>query len=584
MVVPLLLNGGFKEHASINKEVNMAFYTRRDFIRHSIGGAATVGLSVAGKPEQLVAAPLEPARLEVTQNVIRKQFAGVGFHTEMFLDSSTDDFFQQVTAKRWRELNPRFARMWHSWAPGKPGRRDLQALNALARQLLFMKNNSDTVAYVTTSGLKDTVSEEDNLAYARSVVDDIEYLVNKGATNLKYYCCTNELSLDEWASLHNDLPRFQKYQQYIYNEITRRDVAIKLLATDASPISYWNTIEWASNHMDNITGIYGGHHYINSHAPDDLAFYDWFKAKCEWAVGIARSKGKDFILGEFGPAQYQVLKYGIRWDTCKYFGSALEPLAGLQLAEAAIAAINAGVYGMGYWTFMDYPDEKGRGSINHWGAFKWMKNDAETRAPYYSYGLLTKFFRGPATVFEVSSRRKNLRAAALQHDEDGTWSVAVVNRDAHNLPLMVSIPDTNKSPAFRKYVYETGRIPVTEDGDLQDPESKVALSGGKLSDIVKAGSLTLYTTAYNDVPPAPVKGIEVSRIQDTRLPGWPARANLVKWNPSSERDFCYYRVYHNGTRIGSTVANEFIDAGPTIRSQSGYSIVAVDRSGNASRP
>ena len=577
----------------------MASYTRRDFIRRSMAGAGALGLSTAAKPTQVAAATYglglqnarssaqgssaRPAKLEVTQNVIRKQFAGVGFHTEMFLNSSTDDFFEQVTAKRWRELNPRFARMWHSWAPGKPGIRNPQALDALARQLLFMKNNSDTVAYVTTSGLKDTVGKEDNLAYARSVVDDLEYLVNKGATNLKYYCCTNELSLDEWASLHNDLPRFQQYQQYIYNEMTKRGLGIKLLATDASPISYWDTIEWAAQHMDNITGIYGGHHYINGHSPDDLTFYDWFRSKCDWAVGIARSKGKDFILGEFGPAQYQVLKYGIRWDTCKYFGTPLESLAGLQLAEAAIAAINAGVYGMGYWTFMDYPDEKGSESINHWGAFKWMTNDAVTRTPYYSYGLLTKFFRGPATVFEVTAGNENLRVAAVQHEDDKAWSVAVVNRDTHDVPLTISLAGSNSSRAFRKYVYDTRHIPVTEDGDLQGPEGKVALYRGKLSDTVRGSSLTVYTTAYDDEPPAPVTGMEVSRIYDTRLPGWPAEANLVKWNPSTDRDFCYYRVYHNGVRIGSTTTNEFIDAGPTVRSQSGYSIVVVDQSGNASR-
>lgn len=577
----------------------MDSYTRRGFIHRSMGGAAALGLSVAGKPSQLVAAAqgqgtpgaadppqgglAKPAKLEVSQKVIRKQFAGAGFHTEMFLNTGTDDFFEQVTAKRWRELNAGFARMWHSWTPGKPGRRDSKALDALARQLLYMKNNTSTIAYVTTGGLKDTVSKQDNLAYARSVVDDLEYLLNRGATNLKYYCCTNELSLDEWASLHNDLPRFQEYQQYIYNEITRRGLDIKLLATDASPISYWGTIEWAAQHMDNITGVYGGHHYINDHAPDDLTFYDWFKSKVAWAVGIARSKGKNFILGEFGPAQYQVLKYGIRWDTCKYFGTPTEPLAGLQLAEAAIAAINAGVYGMGYWTFMDYPDEEGRGSINQWGAFKWMKNDAVTRTPYYSYGLLTKFFHGPATVFEVTTGNHLLRAAALRHEEDETWSIAVVNRDARDVPLTITLPGSSRKTAFRKYVYDTHNVPVTEDGDLQEPAGKVTLRGGRLSDTLKASSLTLYTTAYDDEPPSPVTGLEVKRIHDTRLAGWPAEANLVKWTPSAASDLCYYRVYHHGVRIGSTVANQFIDAGPTVGSKTGYSIVAVDRSGNASR-
>ena len=273
----------------------------------------------------------------------------------------------------------------------------------------------------------------------------------------------------------------------------------------------------------------------------------------------------------------------MRWDTCRYFGTPLEPLAGLQLAEAAIAAINAGVYGMGYWTFMDYPDEKGRGYINQWGAFKWLTNDAVTRAPYYSYGLLTKFFRGPATVFQVNSRNEKLRVAALQHDEDKTWSIAVVNRESQDMPLVIWIPGVSPAAAFRKYVYNTQGVPVTEDGDLQEPEGKVTVREGKLNDTIKASSLTVYTTAYDDEPPAPVAGLKVSRIHDARLPGWSTAANLLRWAPSTAEDFCYYRVYHHGVRVGSTVTNEFIDAGPTIDSQSGYSIVAVDRSGNASR-
>lgn len=574
----------------------MAFYTRRAFVRRSIEGAAGLGLATANalRPAAQILGGQQtagrqdggldrPVEIVVTENVVRERFAGVGFHTEMFLNSGTQDFFDQVTAKRWRELNPRFARMWHSWAPGRPGTRDPQALEALARQLVFIKDASNAGAYVTTAVLKDTLSEEGYRAYARAVVDDLEYLLNKGATNLKYYCCTNELSLDQWAALRNDLPRFERFQRFIYDEISGRGLKIKLLATDASPISNWNTIEWAAQHMDDITGVYGGHHYINEHAPDDLSFYEWFKAKCQWAVGVAKAKGKDFILGEFGPAQYQQLKYGVRWDACKYFGTPSEPLAGLQLAEAAIAAMNAGVYGMGYWTFMDYPDEKGKPYINHWGAFKWLTNDAVTRAHYYSYGLLTKFFGGPATVFEVITGNERLRAAALQHDEDKTWSIAIVNRDAQDARLALSVPGLNRPTAFRKYVYSVQSVPVTEDGDLQEPEGKITLRDGKLIDSAKASSLTLYTTTYKEEPPPPVTGIEVSRFHDTQLPGWSGEGNLVKWAPTTDRDFCYYRVYHNGVRIGSTVRHEFVDAGPTVGSQTGYSIVVVDRSGNASR-
>ena len=575
----------------------MGRYTRRRFIRRGMEGAASLSLLSAGTCAALAASgspvpssspdgpqtvKAHPTEVVVTTTPVRERFGGVGFHAEMFLDVSTQDFFDQVLAKRWRELNPRFARLFHHWQPGHPGVRDAKALEAMARQLVFMKEAAGTEIYITTADLKETVSDEERRAYAQAVVNDLEYLLNQGASNLKYYCCTNELSLDDWADMHEDLPKYRGYQQSIFEEIKRRKLNIKMLATDASPVEYWPTLEWAAENMDDVTGIYGAHHYLNDHEPGNLDFYSWFKGRCSWAVDLARAKGKDFILGEFGPAQYQELKYGIRWDTCRYFGTPLEPLAGLQLAEAAMAAINAGVYALSYWTFTDYPDEKGENWINQWGVFKWLTNDGVTRAPYYSFGLLTKFFRGPATVYQVKTEEEKLRVVAVQHDDDKTWSIAVINRDTRDVPVKLVLPGSSQPGVFRKYEYDPKHIPVTEDGDLQAPSAKLPLHEGALADIVEAGTLAVYTTAYNDKPPAPVRGLEVIRIHDTRSPGGSAGASRLRWTANTDPDLCYYRIYHHGSRIGSTVASEFVDAGPGNDRPDGYSVVAVDRSGNAS--
>ena len=578
----------------------MTSLTRREFISWGIAGTTALGLvttendttiaagtpaaaSLRSQPIQSVTQAKKLSELIVTGKAIRQGFGGVGFHAQMFLETCTQDFFDQVLAKRWRELNPRFARIFHSWTEGQPGKRDSRVLDALARQMVFMKEASETEIYLTTSDLKDILSQHELRAYAAAVADDLEYLLNCGATNLKYYCCTNELSLDQWADMHDDLPRFRTYHAAIADEIKRRKLGIKLLATDASPTEYWNTIEWAARNMDDISGVYGGHHYINEHAPDNLEFYKWFRERCRWAVGLAKGKAKDFILGEFGPAQYFDSKYGLRWDTCKYFGTPLEGLAGLQLAEAALAAINAGVYAMGYWTFTDYPDRPTESSINHWGVFKWATNGAETRAPYYAYGLLTKFFRGPATVFEVESGDELLRVAALQHDENKTWSIAVLNREPLAMQIAVRIELMREPVVFRKYVYDPRHVPVTEDGDLQEPEGKVRVADSRLVDSVEAGTLTIYTTAFDESAPDPVKELEVTRIHDTRSPGQTAEANRLRWKGSPRADTCYYRIYHGGIRVGSTVAMEFMDTGPTQGQQGPYSVVAVNRSGNASR-
>jgi len=247
-------------------------------------------------------------------------------------------------------------------------------------------------------------------------------------------------------------------------------------------------------------------------------------------------------------------------------------MAGLQLAEAAMAAINGGVYAMGYWTFTDFPDRPEWHAINQWGLFKWLTQGSEPRAPYYAYGLLTKFLRGPATVYQVESGQEDLRVAAVERQTDKAWSIAVVNRSARDTSISIALPERATSKAFRKYVYDARKPPLTEDGDLQGPVGKVEPNSSHLTDSVGGLTLTVYTTAYDEVPPAAVQGMDVSKLPDGKL---------IKWSANKEPDLAYYRVYHEGVRLGSTVAAQFPDEGPTRNKPGKYTVVAVDLSGNA---
>jgi len=184
----------------------MTRHTRREFIRRGMVGVAGLGSAGAGRvaarapstPALLARGPQvvapHPTEIVITSTPVRENFCGVGFHAQMFLDVSTQDFFEQVLAKRWRELNPRFARLFHQWQQDHPGVRDPKVLDPMARQLVFMNEAAGTEIYVTTADLKPVASEEERRAYSSAVVDDLEYLLNRGATNLKYYCCTNQVN------------------------------------------------------------------------------------------------------------------------------------------------------------------------------------------------------------------------------------------------------------------------------------------------------------------------------------------------------------------------------------------------------
>ncbi|HEY3322723.1 MAG TPA: carbohydrate binding domain-containing protein [Planctomycetota bacterium] len=517
--------------------------------------------------------PPAPCAIRISsENVIHPNFGGVGFHCSEHEHTFSQEHFDQVLAKRWRELRPSFARLGDN-CDWKGERRDIQA------NYIRMMKDVGTEVYVTTWNPKDVPEGPERKAYAKSVVDYLEYLVRtKGCTNIKYYCMTNELSMKQWGAMNKDLPKFKSYHQCFYDELNARKLDIKLLATDASPVGCWPSIEWASKNMDEITGVYGGHHYINDYQLEDVRFYGWFLQQAKWGAGLARAKGKNFILGEFGSKQDNSVVNGVKQDRCIWYETPQEPLAALQVCEAGIAAINGGVYALGYWTFADYPDEYSRGYINKWGAFRWSKTDHSTRAVYYSYGLLTRFFRGPATTLSVSSSDPLLRVAAVQHHGAKTISVAVINR--YNAPAEVkvgvvpaSLPagtEAGTTLKLRKYVYETAHVPQHPFGDMQAPAGQIEMKDGAFSDNVAPLSLSVYTSEYDDDPPAAVKDVKAEKNAEGK---W-----RVSWSANTEADFCYYRVYRGETQMGSTVATEFTSEG-----EGQYRVIAVDQSGNAGK-
>ena len=495
------------------------------------------------------------------QQVVLDHFAGVGFHVFHHVHNIPQTMLDEVVAKRWRELNPSFARLNDSYTWDDAMREQV------ARHLQRFKD-TDTEMYLATWGPPVTQPGEERREYARRMVDLHEWLHRtKGLTNLRWFCMSNELSLGKWGALARDLPTFQDYHQELYREYQRRGLPIGLLASDASPIANWGSIQWAADHMDDITAVYGGHHYINNWDVADDRFYPWFAAETVKGAAIAHAKGKDFILGEFGCAQAGNQVNGKRNDGCKYWDTPQEPLVAIQLAEAAIAAINAGIYAMGNWTFMDFPDDYSTTYQNKWGTFKWTGNDTSTRPHYYGYGLLSKFCRGPSTVVQTKVDDPRLRVAALRHNDSGAWTIVVVSRNPQAIPLELSLPVADA--AFRKYVYDPADPPFSEFGDLQGPSAVLKLASGKLSDTIGAGQLVVYTTEYDDDRPAVIQNVKAVQVEG---------GMKVTWDRSTEADWCYYRVYRGDEQIVSTVATAYVDRAGT--SSATYRVTAVDQSGN----
>ncbi len=377
-------------------------------------------------------------------------FEGVGYHAFFTLhDREMSPAMEALHHARWRELSPSFARVTHAWTWNT---------EYAVRQLQMMRD-AGTSVYLTTWDPPDLPTASERDAYADRVAELLfDLVIRRGLDNVRWYCMTNELSItgQRWGTLYKDLPTFADYHRRIHRALQERKIPVGLLATDASPVQRWDSIDWAMNTMDDVTAAYGGHHYVNDHLPDDPDFYAWFRDRVTPYAQRARSLGKPFLIGEFGPRQYQGERYGFaNWDGCAWFDTSQEPAAAVQTVEAAMAAIDAGADGVGYWTFSDFPDEYSptRAYANKWGTFRWDETFS-TRPVYYAIGLLSRFLRGPGTVHDVDTGDPLVRAVAVHGGVPARYSVAVINRRPVPIQIRLLAPAPRSLERIDAYVFD----------------------------------------------------------------------------------------------------------------------------------
>jgi hypothetical protein len=249
--------------------------------------------------------------------------------------------------------------------------------------------------------------------------------------------------------------------------------------------------------------------------------------------------------------------------------------------------INAGVYGCGYWTFSDFPFPANSHRTNKWGLYHWEIDNYTTKPGYYCLGLLTKFFRGPSEAFEVVSSDSLIRTAVVKNKENGSISVAVINRNDLPTNVRIDMGALTGDKPFRKYLYDPENVPFNYFGDLQDPCGKISLKNNTISDLVPPQSLVVYTTCYDEDLPAEIRGLKIERMKENGF----ERA-LLTWEPGTEKDLCYYRIYRSekpdveispAREVGTTIASSFKDISVHNLPEYYYHVVAVDQSGNSGK-
>ncbi len=517
------------------------------------------------------------------------RFGGAGFQRFEHAHPLSDRLWHEVVDKRWRELNPSFARLNHD-----PDWTEQQTANY--RRVMDSCQAMTPEVYLTTWSPPLCRSDADFTAFGEAVGEFVERSVREwGHGNLRYYCCANELMTSQGHGYmvdHMDL--FEKYQRAAARAFDARTLDVLLVSTDVHEVldseKNRSTLDYAADHMADVTEAFCGHQYAMGFEPEEAGFYAWAMEKFKLALAVSVAQNKPFLLAEYGGRIANYVISGVNRDTCDHWDTGREDLTALQVAEFTVAAINSGVYALGYWTYMDFPEDD-KNYYNKWGVMRrscagvsdsgarFALSNYLPRSLYYAYALFTRYFRGPATILTTEAPDP-LRVSAVRHDEGGTISVAVLHRGEEPVEADLLLPVGEAR--LRKFVFDAVQPPHSPFGDLPDADDTLEVREGRLSDTFRPYTLTVYTSAFREARPLPATNITVTPSSN------PSTGQRIAWQPSASPDIAYYRVYRgregfapsHWNQIGSTTALEFLDHGAWGDRAGWYAVRPVNRDGN----
>ena len=121
---------------------------------------------------------------------------------------------------------------------------------------------------------------------------------------------------------------------------------------------------------------------------------------------------------------------------------------------------------------------------------------------YYSYGLLAKYFRGPADSYALIqdvTNASNVPAACVRQHDTGMFSVAAMNMDPSNtLELSLQLPMEAAAISLYRFTYTSGDAQKGHRSNCTlpkaDPSTKVVVGkDGGLKDRVPPATLVVYS-------------------------------------------------------------------------------------------
>lgn len=525
--------------------------------------------------------------IKLTKPAHRWLFGGIGFHNSEATMSGimSEEFKNQVVLKCFREISPTYSRVFTGYADWT--REDMDRFADYYDETF---RGANTTLYLVPGRLPYRDGEFDMYTYAEKVASNLDYLINvRKCTKIRHYCVTNELAIGNNRKMAYHLDVFREMHEILYSAFRRHGLNVGLLALDSSSglENPWFHFNWAIDNMDDTTECYCHHLYFWNEEPGDNRFYRNLMGTLNGLVSKSMSKEKRFVLGEFGFKKSGIVHRAMFEDSASYVNFPEEEgEIALQYPETCTAIINSGCLSACVWTLFDYPDpflsedgdtpeEKAKFDASRYsgqgistrynknGMIRWSDEEKDYRAyaPYYTMGLMAKYFKKGSRVLVPSFSDDNLRISAVTNP-DGSLSVCVVNYN--DTAAELSFESEHKiSKPLRRFTYDSKNPPYNDYNDLQRFDAVIEAENDRFFISVPSRGMCVLTTDYEDRFPTPVTGV--------RLEGC-----MLSWDISIDECHTYYRVFKNGAQVASTVANSIkVD---DIMAE--YSVYSVDKYGN----
>jgi hypothetical protein len=563
---------------------------------------------IVKEPEQTVVNIQKPAMMWL--------WAGAGFHNSeaSMLRVMSDEFRDQVVLKAFREISPTITRVfagYYDWTK--------TSMHDFADYYDLTFRQAGTTVYMVPGRMPFLQNPEDDKCideYMEQVCSRLEYIIKeRKLTKVRYYCLSNEMCMgNQWGYFDTRLDLFKKYNEKLYWTLKKHNLDIGLAATDTSGFRNMPQIDWATKNMDQITDIYCWHVYLRSEeflknkkvsdkplaeqwltrcvgmaSPGELEMYDALYNAYKKLVVQAMSREKRLMVGEYGYTgiHYRTVMSNDMSYECDYPEYA--HLGAITRVEMALAALNAGCHSIINWTMFDYPEpflrEDGDSPMekawydvarfsghsptlavrhNKNGVIRWedSQNKNLSYPSLYAMGYFVKFFKKNAKVMPSETNDPTTRVGAIVNP-DNSSTIVIINWGKNKTVKINSQHNFDKP--LRYYLYDSANVPYNKFCDLQKYSKLVEPKDGSLSVEVPARSIVYLTTDYQDRIPSEIKGIKIKN-------------NLLKWNATTDKEHCYYRVFKNGEQIASTVATSLKIKDKKAK----YSVKSVDKWGNCS--